>query len=288
MALDFPSNPIDGQIYNNYVWSAGTSAWKARPQAPSVTTQSPLAPASPNVGDIWINTNLGISFHYYDDGTSKQWVEMVSSAVPAVNTIMPSGTIVQTARATAPDYWLFCDGSAISRITYSTLYAAIGTQYGSGDGSTTFNLPNLQGRVPVGKDSGTFSALGATGGAESTSLNANHIPQHAHAIDHDHGAFTSGGGSSHRHWISSADRDDANMTTTGQNVQNYGLFADAGSYSADDPNRGTGRYTAYESGHTHSIDPPAFSGSSGNYGSATVTPVSALQPYVVLNYMIKV
>ena len=59
---------------------------------------------------------------------------------------------------------------------------------------------------------------------------------------------------SHRHWISSADRDDANMTGTGQSNQNYGLFADAGGYSANDPNRSTGRNTAYTGGgqaHDH-------------------------------------
>ena len=65
-----------------------------------------------------------------------------------------------------PNGWLLCDGSAVSRTTYSELFEVIGTTYGTGDGSTTFNLPNLKGRVPVGQDTSdtSFDALGETGG----------------------------------------------------------------------------------------------------------------------------
>lgn len=189
MALDFPSNPTDGQIYNNFIWSSSSGAWKARPSYQQTTTQSPLAPASPLVGDIWYNTTLGLSFTYYDDGTSSQWVEMVSSSVPAVNTIMPAGTIVQTARATAPDFWLLCNGSAISRTTYATLYNAIGTQYGSGDGSTTFNIPDLRGRVAVGPDAmggtsagrvNTYNLLGQSSGEQNHTLTWQELAKHTH------------------------------------------------------------------------------------------------------------
>ncbi len=190
---------------------------------------------------------------------------------------VPTGSIMMWYTNTPPTGWLLCNGQ--STTGYTALAAVVGA-----------NVPNMQNRVPVGRNetSGTFFVNpGTTGGVESTSLNVNHIPQHSHAIDHDHGAFTSGGGSAHRHWISSAAYDDGNGTTTGMNQQDYGLWADAGSYSANDANKGTGRYSAYESGHTHSIDVPNFTGNSGNYGTATVTPVSALQPYIVINYIIK-
>jgi hypothetical protein len=62
----------------------------------------------------------------------------------------PAGIVSAFAGKTAPSGWLKCDGSAVSRTTYATLFAAIGTLYGAGDGSTTFNLPNLTGRVPFG------------------------------------------------------------------------------------------------------------------------------------------
>jgi hypothetical protein len=61
------------------------------------------------------------------------------------------GMVAAYAGSSAPSGWLLCDGTAVSRTTYSALFAAIGTSYGAGDGSTTFNLPDLRGRVPVGK-----------------------------------------------------------------------------------------------------------------------------------------
>lgn len=62
--------------------------------------------------------------------------------------MMPTGSIIPFAGTNIPDGYLLCDGSAISRTTYADLFAAIGTVYGSGDGSTTFNLPNLEDRTP--------------------------------------------------------------------------------------------------------------------------------------------
>lgn len=85
---------------------------------------------------------------------------------------MPIGAVIQYAGSTAPTNWLICDGSAISRITYAELFSVIGTTYGAGDGSTTFNLPNLKGRVPVGVNSSDtdFNSLGKTGGEKEVQL----------------------------------------------------------------------------------------------------------------------
>ena len=59
-----------------------------------------------------------------------------------------AGVIQMYAGTTPPDGWLLCDGSAVSRTTYAALFAVIGTTYGAGDGSTTFNLPDLRGLQP--------------------------------------------------------------------------------------------------------------------------------------------
>ena len=82
---------------------------------------------------------------------------------------LPAGSIIQWGSNTAPANWLICDGSAVSRALWPSLFAVIGTTYGSGDGSTTFNLPDLRGRVAVGKNGGTFGTLGGVGGAETES-----------------------------------------------------------------------------------------------------------------------
>lgn len=66
--------------------------------------------------------------------------------------LMPIGSIVAYAGSSAPTGWVLCDGAALSRTTYATLFAAVSTNFGTGDGSTTFNVPDLRGRVLVGKD----------------------------------------------------------------------------------------------------------------------------------------
>lgn len=76
--------------------------------------------------------------------------------------------------ALAPDGWLACDGSAVSRSTYSALFGAIGTAWGAGDGASTFNLPNLAGKTLIGA-SGTYP-LGSTGGQASVTLTADKLP----------------------------------------------------------------------------------------------------------------
>ena len=93
------------------------------------------------------------------------------------------GSIVIYAGSTAPNGYLMCDGSAISRTTYSELFNIIGTTYGIGDGSTTFNVPNLKGKVVVGLDSTQteFDTLGETGGEKTHTLTVDEIPSHNHS-----------------------------------------------------------------------------------------------------------
>jgi microcystin-dependent protein len=109
----------------------------------------------------------------------------------------PTGIILDYGGTTAPDGWLLCYGQPISRTTYSALFNILGTTYGSGDGSTTFNVPDLRGRVTAGQDDmGGSSAnrltapingdtLGAAGGTETVDIS------HVHSITHTHSAADS-------------------------------------------------------------------------------------------------
>jgi microcystin-dependent protein len=104
---------------------------------------------------------------------------------------IPAGCIMPYAGATAPTGWLIADGSAVSRTTYADLFAVVGETYGAGDGSTTFNVPDLRGKIPVGKSTETeFNTLGKTGGEKTHQLTVEELAAHTHSIQ----AYAPGGG----------------------------------------------------------------------------------------------
>lgn len=118
-----------------------------------------------------------------------------------------TGMVLPFAGSTSPTGWLLCYGQAISRSTYSGLYAVIGTAYGSGDGVNTFNIPDLRGRAIAGldnmggSDAGRLdwaNTLGTTGGAQTHTLSSAEMPSHTHTQNaHNHGVTDPG----HQHAI---------------------------------------------------------------------------------------
>lgn len=84
------------------------------------------------------------------------------------------------ANGAVPSGWLVCDGSAVSRATYSNLFAAIGTTWGSGDGSSTFNLPDFNNKFMLGTGSG--NPVGASGGSSTHTLSTSNLPAHNHTV----------------------------------------------------------------------------------------------------------
>ena len=187
----------------------------------------------------------------------------------------PSGAVVAFAGAAAPTGWLLCYGQAVSRTDYSALFTAISTTYGVGDGSTTFNLPDLRGRVIAGQDDmGGSSAnrltgvtgsvdgdvLGGTGGEEAHALTSAENASHTH----DGSTLTASSGGDHTH----------SVTAVGSGtfvVTNVTGSAAAGSSSLTTSSNGA---------HTHSV-----TGNTGSSGSGTAH--NNVQPTIILNWIIK-
>ena len=174
---------------------------------------------------------------------------------------IPTATIVPWSDSSVPSGFLECNGAAVSRSTYSALFAIIGTTYGSGDGSTTFNVPDLQDNVPVGKSNN--KALASTGGANTVSVTpsgnvagstANASLSTSQLASHSHNAFR--GGSSPSAPFGNFFPNNYFSNTSGSSVGNTGSG----------------------SGHSHNM--------SANFSGDTANP-SVLQPYLTIIYIIK-
>lgn len=147
-------------------------------------------------------------------GKKMKYSQLASALVGGI-----PGEIRMYGGASAPTGWLLCDGQAISRTTYSDLYAVVGTKYGVGDGLTTFNIPNLKGRVPVGLDANItdFNDRGKSGGEKTHQLTVSEMPSHRHQKNNP---TTSGSGSNYlavagQSGLSSSDDGAPFLTNTG-------------------------------------------------------------------------
>jgi len=182
----------------------------------------------------------------------------------------PIGAILEWPSNTIPTNWLLCNGQAVSRTDYSELFAVIGTTYGAGDGSTTFNVPDRRGNIAIGKnDSDTdFNTLGKTGGAKKRTLVLANIPSHSHTFTgtahthtlnghtHSVGAH-SHGLNSHTHSIPALSGTAASAGSHSHSVRSLANAANTGgnnylrewSKSGDTATNGVGSAGA----HTHSV-----------------------------------
>lgn len=200
-----------------------------------------------------VNENVPVTV----TSTKINYVNDVTSPIQAqindiITNLIPQGTVVPFAGSTAPSNWLICDGRAVSRTTYSALFNAIGILYGAGNGSTTFNLPDLRGRTIAGLDNmgGTdagrldwANTIGTSGGAQTHSLTQSEMPSHRH--------FT---------------------TIAGDNL-NYGLAALQGSAGGNQTNI----YTRFVGG----------TGEQDTNTQQPTAPHNNMQPTILLNYIIK-
>lgn len=161
--------------------------------------------------------------------------------------------------------WLRCDGSAISRTTYSTLFTLIGTTYGTGDGSTTFNIPDLRDRQTTGY-SGS-KTIGSIGGAESHTIIINNLPPHTHDVGTLGGTTNTTGDHNHSFSIHN---DGSSPQSQANAAGNSNPMADANTNNAGN--------------HSHTL---TITGNTGDGGFGS-TPMDTKDPYLALNVIIKI
>jgi len=210
------------------------------------------------------------------------------SAFQAVqDTFISSGSIQMFAGSTAPNGWLVCDGSTVSRSYYSDLFKVIGTTYGAGNSNTTFTLPDMRGRCPVGVGTGTSltaRTLGSNVGAETATLAQVNLPSHTHtasvgtqSANHTHTGTSGGHSANHTHSygkpiglsgstsgiIDSLTASSSGTPLTGGNSVGHTHATTFGTESAT---------------HTHSV-------TNSNTGSGTAFGI--MPPSIVVNFIIK-
>jgi len=187
--------------------------------------------------------------------------------------LVPPGSLMMYIASSAPAGWLLCDGTTVSRVTYSALFSIIGTTYGVGDGSSTFQLPDTRGRTPIGGGTGvglTARSIGQSGGAETHTLTTLELPGHTHT-----GTTDSAGSHSHTH---NANADYPGSGLVYRNAQSTRQDADSGQPNEINLDTSTALSINSNGAHTHTFT----SASTGGGNAHTI-----MQPFLVVNYIIK-
>jgi microcystin-dependent protein len=197
---------------------------------------------------------------------------------------LPSGVMLDFGGGAAPAGYLLCDGSAVSRTTYANLFAAIGTSWGAGDGSTTFNVPDMRGRVPVAAGAGsglTARTVAQTGGEENHALSGAEGAAHTHS-DPGHGHGDPG----HGHTFNDPGHSHGQTYDSGAGTH-YTNFAptNATAVGSSGPN------TGISGSGTGASVAGAYSGLQGAYtglgSSGSGTGHNTMQPFAVVTKIIK-
>ena len=218
-------------------------------------------PANPQAGDTYASG--GLNWVY----SGVKWAPGAGVQGPPTGAVQ-IGHMMDWGVQSLPPGWLHCDGSAISRTTYAALYAVIGTTYGAGNGTTTFNLPDCRGRTTFGWDGGSTGRLtnyvnaaniGASGGHQEVTAHTHPLTDNGHThtlTDHGHTpALTDPG---HGHGVSDPSHGhgiaDYGHSHAGLQHQ-HGLYDPGHSHGVGDP------------GHAHNINGPYPSGTNAVPGS---------------------
>jgi hypothetical protein len=224
----------------------------------------------------------------------------------ALRAAMPAGAVLMWGGSAGglPTGYLLCNGQAVSRTSYAALFAAMGTVHGGGDGSTTFNLPNLTDRFVVGVSPGGSYGVAGQGGSttQTTTVSvASHvltiaeIPSHSHVISdpgHTHGVWDPG----HGHGVDDPGHHHQNPLDNpslagGPNVQNT-LGGGSGYWDTTDAQTNVGVQTGLTGVGIYPAGTGVWSedtgGDGGHAHGATATNTTNLPPYYALCFIVKV
>lgn len=226
---------------------------------------STTRPLSPSEGEVVVETDTDIIRVY--DGSNWKVAADYGVGQP------PIGSVLPYAGSSAPTGYLLANGQAVSRTTYSTLFGIIGTTYGVGDGSTTFNIPDLRGRVPGMIGSGSFTTLGTTGGSESSTA----LLAHTHSATLTLSGATAASNGSHSHTVADLHTKTGTISTSNVVAGGSGgvIFFDTASGAPS---------TSSDGAHTHTVSGSA-TGTTGSSGSGSS--FSLLQPFIALNFIVR-
>lgn len=217
------------------------------------------------------------------DAVWRTWGTSVATAIGGSAVSTPVGTSIEGYWTSPPVGYLLEDGSAVSRTDYAALFAVIGTTFGAGDGSTTFNLPDSRGRVAVNLNTtdGEFNSIGEKSGAKTHTLTQAEIPSHTHS-----GSTNSAGSHSHSGTANTAgNHRHGNFTciscggSNGVNVESW-----SGYYSSRTV------YTGYAGNHSHSLSINSAGTHSHSFDTSSVgnnQPHNNIQPSIVVTRAIK-
>ena len=270
-------------------------------------------PSSPRTGTTIFEEDAGTTAVY----NGSTWRRFAYD--DALSIASPAGMVAMTFATSAPSGWLLCNGQTVTNAEtlYPDLWAAAPTAWRSG---SNLVLPDMKGRFPVGYNStdSTWNTMAGTGGAKTQTLSTSNLPSHSHSgaahthtINHDHASVTSGsGGASHSHSFSGTTASNGSHSHTYQDRINT-LASGSSGYPMRSNNSGTddsrstnsagshnhtfsGTTGSSTASHTHSVNLPNFTGSSGaasysgNTGSTgSGSSFSILPPHIIVNFIIK-